>query len=722
MEQIGPSRDVAVPASQAVLNQSNRFCLPPPVQGGIKSYGSIIGVIASIAIVVLLIAVPLFYVFKAVYSKIQTNQEVIEKVQMNLAENRFQALQRVSPKMLFSREDFRIGGAEYQALLGKGCSQEQIVRELQSLLQGGALDRCPEELHRLAEKERKLDFLTFGDQHRFQSNLVKSGLSEHEILTLAEEGKATRHLKAFLLKKGCLGSDPKSERFKAVKELVQFGINYANFETDALEINQVIEAIQEAPKENLEAYLQTNVRERLDRLQKSLAYQVLLEIEGRKHPFVRAVQDLSIALRLEAHGIEQLQDLGARYIKQVKEELGPIHGGGTITYLAQALDETIGKYHWSYKIESLFDKLLVYRRFPEKTAMATLSHQPDRALEYNSYRVGNFDMAIGDYELGEQKMRAIHGPTPTSDQLLIAQLEAQKEVGGIHLQHNLEHPAFSRGDRTRIEYLLEVEKTFPKTFRLMSTPLDGPAMRLEGESGDYFASCQTVSDFFLKYGTYAFTGKMGTLPEDFSELKGEAHRRVDSRGDNGFYLGKEVMSDQQFRLAFRYAAKAFQFVSVTREKEKKRQVRALQVGLQGFLAVGAMVKTLQDAYQTPAEAEEGLLKATFGQACKLDIDRGVILNVMTRVYFQLAAGKALSEEDISEIIGTVVGRAELVSGRTIIFDRYQPLSDTLRLIGANEEAVTAALKLYLREGFDVDGTALGFEVFGGKRVTKDKLI
>lgn len=709
MDQVGyiGNGAAAAAASQAALNQASRFSLPPPVQGGIKSYGPVIGVIASIAIVILLIGVPLFYAFKAVYSKIQTNQEVISKVQMNLAENRLQALQRVAPKAPFSDEDFRIGDAEFQALLGQGYSKDQIERGLQSLLQGEDLDSYPEELQRLAEKERKLDALTSGDQDRFQSNLAKSGLLKHAILALAEEGKATRHLEAFLLKKGCLGSDPKSERFKAGKELVQFGINYAHFEKDALEINQVIEAIRQAPKEDLEAYLQTNVREPLDRLQKSLAYQVLYEIEGRKHPFVRAVQDLSVALRIEAHGIEQLQDLGARYTSRVKKETGPVPAEGTITYLAEALDQTIGKYHWSYKIESFFDKVLVWRSYPEKTKMAVLSHQPDRALDYNSYQVGNFDMAVGDYELGVRKMRAIHGPTPTSDQLLIAQLEAQKQVGGIHLQHNLEHPAFSRGDRTRIEYLLEVEKAFPGTFRLVSTPLDGPAMRLQGRSGDYFKSSQTAREFFLKYGTYAFTGKMDTPAEDFKQLEGEAHRRVDPKGDNGFYLGKEVMTDGQFRLAFECAASAFEGVDLSHEKS--RHARALQVGLQGFLALGAVVKTLQDAYQTPAEAEEALLQATFGQACKLDIDRGVILNVMTRVYFQLAAGKTLTEADISEIIGTVVGRAELVSGRTIIFDRYQPLSDALRLIGDNEKTVAEALKRFLREGFDVEGADLGFQ-------------
>ncbi len=95
--------------------------------------------------------------------------------------------------------------------------------------------------------------------------------------------------------------------------------------------------------------------------------------------------------------------------------------------------------------------------------------------------------------------------------------------------------------------------------------------------------------------------------------------------------------------------------------------------------------------------------------CKLDIDRGVVLNVITRVYFQMAAGQSLTENNSSEIIGTVIGRAELVSGRTIIADRYQPLSDALRLIGGNEKNVREALNRYLQEGFEINPENLAYQ-------------
>lgn len=358
-----------------------------------------------------------------------------------------------------------------------------------------------------------------------------------------------------------------------------------------------------------------------------------------------------------------------------------------------------------------FDKLLVWARYPDKTSMAKKSHSADMALDYNSYQVGNHDMAYGDYSLAGRQIRAIHGPTPTSDHLLQAQLDAERAIGGIHLQHNLEHPAFSKGDLVRTEYLMGIERDYPETFRLMSTPLDGPGWSLKGEAGEYFMEYDTVEGFFLKYGTYAFTNRKENPAMGFDALEGEAHRRMEGRGDNGFYIGPRVMRDEQFRLAFLYASRAFSHVKPDQEEHRKRLTKALQVGVQGFIAVGALIQTLKDAYPGMEEnqLQDRVFKASFGQACKLDIDRGVVLNVMTRVYFQMAAGKDLTEDDISEIIGTVVGRAELVSGRTIISDRYQPLSDALRLIGVNQENVQSALQEYIGKGFGVDPKMLDYQ-------------
>lgn len=633
-----------------------------PVSGGVGSYGTILKILAIIAIV--FIAIPLIRVFKHFYSYFQTHYQMMEDIRGNLAENRLEALKKALPDRGWVPDDIHIDPSIYR---------EEYTR-----------------IHQFS-RENEVEI--------------------EEIQRLAEKAKGHRNLERFVLKDGIFGEDPESPKFKAGMEIVRFYIGRIYDHSVLEELNQIKLAIENAPKEGLEGYLQKEVRERLDRLHQSTIYRILDRTEGRANPVVCVIQDLSVAIRLDSHGIEQLRALGKDYLDIVRKERGDVPEREQATYLADALDDVISKHHWSYKIESLFDKLLVWVRYPEKTSMAAKSHSPDTALDYNSYQVGNHDMAYGDYSFVGRQMKAIHGPTPTSDHLLQAQLDAQRAIGGIHLQHNLEHPAFSTGDLVRTEYLMGVERDYPETFRLMSTPLDGPGWSLRGEAGEYFMDYETVEEFFLKYGTYAFANRMENPARSFDELEGIAHRTTEGRRDNGFYIGPHVMSDEQFRLAFAYASRAFSHVEPEQEEHHKRLTKALQVGVQGFIAVGAMIQTLKDAYPDAEEEQlqEMVFKASFGQACKLDIDRGVVLNVMTRVYFQMAAGKDLTEDDISEIIGTVVGRAELVSGRTIISDRYQPLSDALRLIGNDQENVRSALQDYIREGFGVDPRVLDYQ-------------
>ncbi|QVL56749.1 MAG: hypothetical protein KFB93_05020 [Simkaniaceae bacterium] len=680
-----------------------------PVTGGVSSYGTIAKIFAIV--VIIFIAIPLIKVFKHIYSRFQTHYDTMKDIRANLAENRLQAIQKMLPKTDLVPEDLHINRTEYLTLLQKGHTLEGIEATVDRLLRGEEVEGLDLEFYAIAKGQMRFN-AEYRSEYRWILQLAKeANVDINEIEQLADRAKGHRNLERFLLKDGTLGTDSSAPAFKAGMELVRFRIGLIYNDPIIEEFNAIKRAIEEAPKEGLEGYLQKEVRERLDRLQQCASYRLLLKVEGRHNSVVRNIQNLSLAVRLDSHGIEQLHFLGASYLKVIKEERGDVPGEKQATYLADALDDVIGKHHWSYKIESFVDKLLVWVRYPEKTSMAARSHSPDTALDYNSYQVGNHDMAYGDYSLGGHQMRAIHGPTPTSDHLLQAQLEAQREVGGIHLQHNLEHPAFSSGDLVRTQYLMSVERDYPETFRLMSTPLDGPGWSLKGKAGEYFMDYDSVEGFLLKYGTFAFNNRYENPAQSFAELEGASHRMMEGRGDNGFYVGPEVMSDEQFRLAFAYASEAFSHVDPKTEHERKRLTKALQVGVQGFLAVGAMIKTLKDAYPDveDEEIQETFLKASFGQACKLDIDRGVVLNVMTRIYFQMAAGKDLNEDDISEIIGTVIGRAELVSGRTIIADRYQPLSDALRLVGGNQENVRRALQNYIRKGFDIDPEALDYK-------------
>ena len=747
IDQMGKSPsclEIGSPGKQRALLEERQIKIldNTSVQGGIYSYGNPIGIIASVVIAILVI-LHLIPPFHSLVSRVTdrvccSHREEINETRDKLAENRLQALQKALPKAWPT--DYRemlngiFGNTDRETLRKAGYSIHEISEEIQRLIphfQGESyrheINSEDEEVnrallqikaktpHAFLQEARKIPgieaqvaLLSLALIHCEGERIAKQYEEARNSLTpplqtalenLVPQALEARQLEYFLVSKKFMGKELFDPKFQDGLTYLAFHVKFKRDNEFLSHLEAIQKAIQSPPKSNLEPFLQKEVRERLDQMIQSSVYRDLVNRHGSDHPIVAFVQDLTLALRIDSQGMEELGELGALYHSKVKEERGELPQTGQCTFLADAMDDTIKKHHTSYKIESLFDKLYVLARYPEKTMMAYISHQPESALEYNSYKIGNHDLAYGDFRYGEAQMHALLGPTPTGDATIIAQLDSMQERGGIHLQHNLEHPGFSMGDLTRTKYLIELEKQYPDTFRLFSTPLDGTAWKLKGKAGDYFKDYKTTRDFFLKFGTFAFTNRLENPACSFDQLHGEAHRRMEGEKDNGFYIGKDVMSDKQLRLAFECASEAFSGINPEHEK-KKRLTRALEVGVEGFIAVGAIVKTLGDL--PPEEAQEKLMQATFGQACKLDIDRGIVMNVMTRVYFHLLSGEKLNDQTINEIIGIVIGRAEIVSGRTIIADRYQPLSDALRLIGKDELRVKNALRNYLHRAFGVN--------------------
>lgn len=720
-----------------------------PVQGGVYSYGTVLGIISSIVIAVLLslhLIPPLGKRVLRTVDCIRTHRTELKDAREKLTENRLEALKKALPSDLSSDLKKHLDGIEGQedlAILKRaGYTPNRVKNVVKHLVPLFVKDVWKERLvstnpevneqishieadtpHAFLKKARQIPQL--GSTVALLSLALKAYEEKKQTHSLEEAQKIlpvskqerllqlvplaleVREIEIFLRSKGTLGKDMETPQFQAGVDFLKMQVERVRDENFLSNLQDVIEGIRNPYDEGCEQALQKEVREKLDQVIRSGVYRKLLNRHGRENSLMALIQNLAGAFRLESKGMQELENLGQLYLSKVKKERGTLSEKGQSTYLSDAMDDAIGKHHWSYKIESFFDKLLVLVRYPEKTMMSYIGHQPDTALEYNSYKVGNCDMAYGDYSFGGRSMRALLGPTPTGDDLFVAQLDAMQETGGIHLQHNLEHPGFSKGDLKRVQYLMDLEQKYPQTFRLFSTPLDGKAWSLRGEVGEYFKDYKSVEEFFLKFGTFAFTNRLESPVSSFHELQGEAHRKMEGKGDNGFYIGKDVMTDQQVQLAFKYASEAFDHAEPS-NGGCRRLTRALQVGVEGMLAVGAVVKTLKDA--EPDKVEEAVWQATFGQACKLDIDRGIVMNVMTRVYFDLIGGKKMSEKSINETIGIVIGRAEMAAGRTIIADRYQPLSDVLRLIGKDELRVKNALRSYMHEAFGVDTPAhLSFE-------------
>ncbi|NGX38085.1 MAG: hypothetical protein K1000chlam2_01256 [Chlamydiae bacterium] len=86
----------------------------------------------------------------------------------------------------------------------------------------------------------------------------------------------------------------------------------------------------------------------------------------------------------------------------------------------------------------------------------------------------------------------------------------------------------------------------------------------------------------------------------------------------------------------------------------------------------------KQAFETIKEIAKDKTDIYLGQACKQDIDRGVILNVITMLRFDKLANKPLTRERLNQIVGIVLLRAGMVDDRAILANRYAVLSNYLR--------------------------------------------
>jgi len=517
---------------------------------------------------------------------------------------------------------------------------------------------------------------------KMQQVLYSAGF-EHQKLqktidSLAIEGCHFQNIEQFLIGKGIFGKDPSNSTFQA-------GLFLLNQQLGSIRDKQLIagfyfliESLRNSTDEDQFGFhVGRQIRNLASLASFSPIYQELNEQFGRSNVYVSLLQDLCSTLHMRVPGARELRQLGGLYLNQIQEKHGPIpEEGKKVTYLAKAMDEALEK-HKKFSFESFKDKALTDR--------------------------GNFDIGVGCFQLGNRSIQAAFGPIHKSDQAFEAHLASLKERGGIHLHQGLVDSP---------ESLRKLEGKYPSVLRVFSMPLDGITSKLSGKKRDYFLDFKTPEEFLLKYTKFALCNQ---TEEDASykaptirALTGDSHLHIAENNDNGFYFSRDVMSTHQFRLGFEKAAQAFTHVDPAQE-DKERVAHALQLGAQGFLTVGAIVKTLQDL---PVDRRDDFMTATFKQAFERNVDRGIVMNVLTEVYFHLLSGEPLSEDVMKEMIGTVIARAELIVGHEVTLSDYQMLSDLLRMIGADENRVRGALQDYLREGFDVDGeTSCRFSPF-----------
>lgn len=315
-----------------------------------------------------------------------------------------------------------------------------------------------------------------------------------------------------------------------------------------------------------------------------------------------------------------------------KNAIGKI-SAPTYTTLANTLDKSLKKQKTFNKDSHLSNLFWIFAH-PHKALAAGFDNLKLKdPIYYNSYVNGNQNVHVGTFSVGKNKMHLSLGPTPTCDRLFLGHLDYLRSKNQKRFQQDLES-TYKKGERIRIHEKERMANAYEDILTYLRCPLDGKLWKSKSE------------DFFSEIAT---------------EMESE------------------------FRIPRSLQKNASELLSITQESVKnvKGHNKAKLLAFNTALAVQAILKTAQrDAYM--------------GQACKQDIDRGVLLNVMTILFFDALGNKPLTEKRVQQIVGIVLGRAGIVDDRKILKGRYEALSDLLHIIAKDPEAFFAPYKKYFK--------------------------
>lgn len=319
--------------------------------------------------------------------------------------------------------------------------------------------------------------------------------------------------------------------------------------------------------------------------------------------------------------------------------------------------------------------------FPEKALCGTyLGNASDQQLaeNFNGYEWGNANTKIGSYEVNGKRIDFSLGPTVTGDRLFEAHLKQASRDGVVHFQHMLEHPSVQGEAFRRLKTKKIADEN--KNMFLLATPLDGAAW----EGKEAFRHVKTSDEFHEALAAFLFKeGRVSEMPS------------IDQRAqDNGFYIPENIMGENEIREligASRDACRVLERASHWNTMSHEEKCRVMLVVFNTLLSVKAL-----------ANISAKNQKITMGQACKQDVDRGVVLNVTTRLFTDALARKELDGQAVQELTGIVLTRAQMVDGRQIMDSRYNALKNLLKLMNDQQaflDAIRPAFNGHSFQGF-----------------------
>lgn len=416
--------------------------------------------------------------------------------------------------------------------------------------------------------------------------------------------------------------------------------------------------------EDAHAHMQ-KVREKIDKILGMDYYKN--NKKNKDDSLIRYIHVAAHTLTARAPGLAEMEAFGAKFTLDDASE--------SIAGLAQTLDHAVYNYY-GFQKDNLIGMIFWLIIHPQKTWASYRGHTAP--LDYNSYKHGNANVELATYKVTNKQgqvmtMHHYFGPTPTADRLFEAHLQhlENEGKGAVHFQHDLEFAGTKGEDERRLEKKDMADEHDNLTY--MATPLDGEIWKGTGN----FADVKTAEAFHDQLSVYVIGQSMREMPEE---------------DDNSFYI-PEILTYKDVndvvntsKAAFKRAENSsyWQELAKAGPDGTKRLNKVQLLGFEAMLAVKMILNTAEDAKKD--------IEAFMGQACKQDIDRGVIINVMTLLYMDSLADIEINQDRIDQVVGIVLVRAGMVDDRAILRDRYEALSDFLHILESDPEAFMAEME------------------------------
>ncbi len=454
------------------------------------------------------------------------------------------------------------------------------------------------------------------------------------------------------------------------------------------------------------------VRTQLSSLVSSNEFQELQKRDP-KDPFALHILTLCHLIRMGGTSKQPFSIFGHIFTEPVLQREGKeSQSTFSLAEVSDTLTEVIQSYQ-GQNHESIADSFAHWILSPTKTIASLISETNPR--QYNSYLMGNMDNMGWTYEVSDPHSpdrKPIsydfhYGPGPHDDPLMRADLSLYSAFfkddrlgyrGPVFIQHNLQKQLGADGVRSRMQY--EMATDHPGQIFFMTTPMDGDIWKLKGK---YFPlPFPSIGEFCTQYLNFAKGSK--DSHRQFPSDRAPASERAEA--GNGYFL-PEVLTDSEIELAFKLVGEKVR-TPLPEEIESKRMVlKGSQLLVQAALLLKTMVHATNSSYERLSELDREVMlnsldhqlrqlleRSSLGQSCKQNIDRGMALNIVTRLLVMQMAGQSITRPLLDEIVGEVIGRAEIVDRRLIMLDRLNPALCALHLIHENPDFVTG-LKSYL---------------------------